>query len=297
MTPITPDMPLPRPSFAEVLAAYEEEVDAGRTPDRDQWLRDYPDCADQLRAHWENADRLKAAVAAPLVAAPPANFGDCRSLEKIGEGGIGLVYRVHDPHLDRDLAAKTLRPDRQDSPELARRFIEEARITGQLQHPGIAPVHALGETADGRPFFTMKLIRGRTLAQLLRDRTSPADDLLRFLKTFEQVCQTVAYVHSKGYIHRDLKPANIMVGAFGEVQVMDWGVAKALRRALTSAEDGGGDAQGVAGPARQAGTSFGSSGAEATAVDEPTAMSRQGQVMGTPAYMAPEQARGEVSAL
>src|SRR5262249_25072680 len=96
----------------------------------------------------------------------------------------------------------------------------------QLQHPGVPPVHEIGRMPDGRPFLAMKLIEGRTLADLLAERKSPSDDLPRFLMVIEQVCQTVAYAHSRSVIHRDLKPANVMVGAFGEVQVMDWGLAK-----------------------------------------------------------------------
>src|SRR5207253_10484558 len=110
-------------------------------------------------------------------------------------------------------------------------FIAEARVGSQLQHPAIVPVYELGRSADGRPFFTMKLVEGHTLAELLRDRSkdaTPLSDLPRLLGIFEQVCQAVAYAHSKGIGHRDLKPANVMVGAFGEVQVMDWGFAKVL---------------------------------------------------------------------
>src|SRR5262249_30803250 len=120
-------------------------------------------------------------------------------------------------------------------PDAVRRFVEEAQVIGQLQHPGIVPVHGLGRLPDGRPYFAMKLVQGRTLAELLAERESPvADasgspkDLPRFLAVFQQVCQAVAYAHSRGVIHRDLKPANVMVGAFAEVQVMDWGLAKVL---------------------------------------------------------------------
>ena len=119
-----------------------------------------------------------------------------------------------------------------DKPELIRRFLEEAQIGGQLQHPGIVPVYELGAFADGRPYFAMKLVKGRTLAELLAEsQDARPTDLPRFLSIFEQVCQTMAYAHARGVIHRDLKPSNVMVGAFGEVQVMDWGLAKVLPRA------------------------------------------------------------------
>src|SRR5205823_9733757 len=101
-------------------------------------------------------------------------------------------------------------------------------------HPGIVPVYELGEFPGDRRYFTMKLVKGRTLAALLDERATPADELPRFLKIFEQVCQTVAYAHSRRVIHRDLKPLNIMVGAFGEVQVMDWGLAKVMGKAAAN---------------------------------------------------------------
>ena len=109
---------------------------------------------------------------------------------------------------------------------MLQRFVEEAQIAGQLQHPGITPVYELGQFADKRPFFTMKLVKGQTLAALLAVRKDVTDDRTKFVGIFAQVCQTLAYAHARGVIHRDLKPSNVMVGAFGEVQVMDWGLAK-----------------------------------------------------------------------
>ena len=176
-------------------------------------------------------------------------------MQEIGRGGIGVVFRGRDRDLGRDLAVKVLREAYRDNPDARRRFVEEAQIGGQLQHPGIVPVYELGWFADRRPYFTMKLVKGRTLAALLRDRADPGQDLPRLLGVFEQVCQTVAYAHAQGVIHRDLKPANVMVGAFGEVQVMDWGLAKdaargqamqrtrrgrEIRRAVRSPQPGGG---------------------------------------------------------
>jgi hypothetical protein len=148
---------------------------------------------------------------------------------EIGRGGMGAVLKGHDPDLGRDLAVKVLLESHEDKPELVRRFVEEAQIGGQLQHPGIVPVYELGAFADRRPYFTMKLVKGRTLASLLALRESPAHDLPRFVSIFESICQTVAYAHARGVIHRDLKPSNVMVGSFGEVQVMDWGLAKILK--------------------------------------------------------------------
>jgi tetratricopeptide (TPR) repeat protein len=195
---------------------------------------------------------------------------------------MGEVLRGHDLHLGRDLAVKVLLPQHRDEPHLVQRFLAEARIHGRLQHPGIAPVHELGELPDHRPYFTMKLVEGRTLAVLLDQRAEPSHDLARFLTIFEQVCQAVGYAHSKGVIHRDLKPHNVMVGSFGEVQVMDWGLAKALDR------DRGGPAKASEGAVAPGRPGRGGDSGQAT---------QPGTVLGTPAYMAPEQARGEGHAL
>jgi len=147
---------------------------------------------------------------------------------EIARGGMGAVLRGRDTDLGRDLAVKVLLDAHKEKPEVGQRFIEEAQIGGQLQHPGIAPVYELGQFADQRPFFSMKLVKGDTLSKLLLDRDDATTDRSKLIGIFEQVCQTMAYAHSRGVIHRDLKPANIMVGAFGEVQVMDWGLAKVL---------------------------------------------------------------------
>src|ERR1700722_1963462 len=151
-----------------------------------------------------------------------------RVLGRIGKGGMGSVMRVHDPDLKRDLAVKVLREDYLGRSDLEHRFLGEAQITAQLQHPGIVPIHEVGRLPDGRPYLAMKLVQGRTLAELLAERPSPQHDLSRFVAIFEQICQAVAFAHSKHVIHRDLKPLNVMVGRFGEVQVMDWGLAKVL---------------------------------------------------------------------
>src|SRR5262249_26677864 len=152
------------------------------------------------------------------------------------------ILRGRDLRLGRELAVKVLLDAHRGDPSLLRRFQEEAQIGGQLQHPGVVPVYDLGRLADGSPYFTMKLVQGRTLAALLARRADPGQDRPRLLGIFLQVCQTVAYAHSKGVVHRDLKPANVMVGSFGEVLVMDWGLAKVLGERATAG----------AGPAPQA---------------------------------------------
>ena len=170
-----------------------------------------------------------------------------------------------------------------DNSDMVRRFVEEAQIGGQLQHPGIVPIYELGTFADRRPFFAMKLVKGDTLAQLLGARKGPGDELPRFLAIFESIAQTVAYSHARGVIHRDLKPSNVMVGSFGEVQVMDWGLAKVLPRGGVVDDEKSGkvtDQETVIATARSGSAD--------------TDLSRAGSAMGTPSYMAPEQARGEV---
>ncbi len=132
-----------------------------------------------------------------------AALGAAGRLEPLGRGGAGEVYPGEDPVLGRELAVKVLRPGHRGRAELERRFVGEARLGGRLGHPGVAPVHALGQLPDGRPYFTRKLVRGRTPAALLEKRSDPAADRPRLLKAFEQVCQTLAYAHSKGVIHRD----------------------------------------------------------------------------------------------
>src|SRR5262249_21651964 len=132
--------------------------------------------------------------------------------EEIARGGMGAVLRARDELLGRDLVVKVLREGYRNDPCMVHCFVREAQIVAQLQHPGIVPVHDLGKLADGRPFFTMKLVRGRTLAELLAEPASPAQDLTRFLTVFELVCQALAYAHARGVIHRDLKPADVMVG-------------------------------------------------------------------------------------
>jgi hypothetical protein len=203
---------------------------------------------------------------------------------ELARGGMGVILRGRDRDLGRELAIKVLRADHRDNAAMARRFVEEAQIGGQLQHPGVVPVYELGRLPDGRPYFTMRLVRGQTLAALLAARPDPAHDSMRFLVIFSQVCQAVAYAHACGVIHRDLKPANIMVGAFGEVRVMDWGLARVLRGR------GGQAGPPPANPDEQAPVRTvrtGPSGGDTQA----------GSVLGTPAYMAPEQARGEVGRL
>jgi tetratricopeptide (TPR) repeat protein/tRNA A-37 threonylcarbamoyl transferase component Bud32 len=195
------------------------------------------------------------------------------------QGGIGRVWLAHDEDLGRDVALKELRPDRGDSPTAAARFLEEAQITGQLEHPGIVPVYELVQPPDGRPCYAMRFVGGRTLADAIRDYHCKREAgeagplaLRELLTAFIGVCNAVAYAHSRGVLHRDLKPQNVALGDYGEVLVLDWGLA----RVQGTAEE----------PTSVLPVALGSESSR----DE----TRQGQVLGTPAYMAPEQAEGRL---
>ncbi|HEY7313789.1 MAG TPA: PAS domain S-box protein [Gemmataceae bacterium] len=196
-------------------------------------------------------------------------------------GGIGRVWLAHDSDLGRDVALKELRPERAEHAAYGARFLQEARITGQLEHPGIIPVYELIRPRDGQqPFYTMRFVKGRTLSEAARayhdKRLAGQADALELpvlLNAFVTVCNTVAYAHSRGVIHRDLKGQNVILGDFGEVVVLDWGLAKRVGRPE------------------------GETVAPAVVVEEAGADSGytvQGQALGTPAYMAPEQADGRL---
>lgn len=187
---------------------------------------------------------------------------------KLGQGGMAVVYLVRDRELDRPVALKVLQAGEPAS-QLAERMRSEARIIARLEHPGIVPVHDAGVLADGRVFYAMKWVRGQRLDEALAGQQSLADRL----RLFDKICESVAFAHAAGVVHRDLKPANIMVGPFGEVLVMDWGVAKILPSAAPSK-----DLPAACAPLSGAGT-------------------QHGAVLGTPGYMAPEQARGDSEAV
>lgn len=207
--------------------------------------------------------------------AAPERIGRYPVSEMLGQGGIGVILRAHDPELGRELAVKLLRPEHADDAVLKAKFVDEARLCSSLQHPGVVPIYEIEYDEGGRPFFTMKVIEGATLHSMLAQRESPEADRARFLRYFEQVCETLSYAHARGIVHRDVKPGNVMVGAFGEVQVLDWGFAIELSSpaSVPEASDVGGDRHGE----KESGSRV--------------------RILGTPSYMAPEQARGDVEAI
>lgn len=224
-------------------------------------------------------DRLRAAADAPDLGGTGYVL-----LDKLGAGGMGGVYRVRDTALDREVALKVL-GIADSSGEFGARLLREAKIIAQLEHPGIVPVHDVGTLSDGRVFYTMKLVQGRRLDQQ-RDELG---GLPKRLRTFQKICEAVSFAHAHHVLHRDLKPQNIMVGPFGEVLVMDWGLAKLLdaeSSAATGEMVSKSPAQFVALP-----------GDDATVAEDSESETAHGVVLGTPGYMAPEQARGEIEAI
>lgn len=192
---------------------------------------------------------------------------------------MGIVYVARDEMFDREVAVKVLRGRYAANAVAARRFLDEAKIGGQLQHPAIPPIHEVGELPDGRPFLAMKLIKGQTLDELLEGRSDPTMQLANLVAHFEKVCEGVGYAHAHRVIHRDLKPANIMVGSFGEVQVMDWGLAKILP---------------LPGETTVEGDPLETLGTEIRSTRDESDVTQAGSLLGTPAYMPPEQAIGAV---
>ncbi|HXI51962.1 MAG TPA: protein kinase, partial [Candidatus Saccharimonadales bacterium] len=214
---------------------------------------------------------------------PTSPGADRYALTKLhATGGIGRVWMARDSQMGRDVALKELRPEQADDAVLRARFLREAQITGQLEHPGIVPVYELARRPDtGRPFYTMRLVKGRTLSEAAeayhQKRAAGQADPVEFstlLYAFVVVCKTIAYAHSRGVIHRDLKGQNVVIGDFGEVVVLDWGLAKLVDQSEADFE-----------------TSAVSMDHQET---ERLDLTRHGDALGTPAYMAPEQAGGRL---
>ncbi len=211
-----------------------------------------------------------------LAAAPPDFHGTkYRVLNELARGGMGTVYLAEDTELNRQVAIKVLNTaelNNELTSDLRERMIREAQIIARLEHPGIVPVHDVSVLPDGRVFYAMKYVRGDRLDEY----AAKVDSLKDRLRKFQAVCDAVAFAHAHGVIHRDLKPQNIMIGSFGEVLVLDWGVAKILRK-------------------REPQPSVVSLEAD-TLIKNPGDTSH-GTVIGTRNYMSPEQARGEIDQL
>jgi eukaryotic-like serine/threonine-protein kinase len=309
------------------FARYVERVRAGEAVDFDAVCRQQPGLAVELRRlrdawlHGAGASptseaSLSARICslvgkdvyahvAPDVALDAAReaagdgesrIGRYRVRKEVARGGQGAILDVYDEDLRRHLAMKVVLGEGEQgadrapvsslAPRTLGRFLEEAQVTAQLDHPGIVPVHELGLDAEGRVYFTMRLVKGEDLSTIYAKtrRGEGGWSRTRALNVLVRVCEAMAYAHHKGVIHRDLKPANVMVGSFGEVYVMDWGLARVLERA--EGRDMRLDPRALA------------SRAPSSELDGEDALcTMDGDVVGTPAYMPPEQALGEIERL
>ena len=311
---------------AEVLAGFLAEIEAGREPDLEALCAAHPEIAVELRrahATWQRVagvlpgarapgvvERVRGLVAASTDRAAQSAWQSvldrlearARSASRyatkgrLGAGGMGEVLEVWDQDLKRDVAMKVIRGEVADSPQRLERavgrFLDEAQVTGQLDHPGIVPVHELGIDERGQLYFTMKRVRGRTLREVFADVREQRDDwtITRALGVLSKICDAVAFAHSKGVVHRDLKPDNIMTGRFGEAYVMDWGLARVMDRPERT------DVEIVDGALRSADDVELARDRAAVAGDDPSSplLTRDGDVVGTAAYMSPEQALGDL---
>jgi formylglycine-generating enzyme required for sulfatase activity/tRNA A-37 threonylcarbamoyl transferase component Bud32 len=293
--------------FADLIARH----DGGETVDFERELRSPPELAGELallHANWQRLRGLLESVragASEIHSAEDEAGGralrlDARTqglldllarfrgsepryevLGEIARGGMGIVLRVREKGVERELALKRMFSPEELTPELRplraqllRRLLEEALVLARLDHPAIVPLHELGVDAEGRAYFTMPLVRGRTLAEIfvLAREGREGWSVARALGLLQRICEALSFAHSLGIVHRDLKPANVMVGRFGELQVMDWGLARSQQGPRLGAESL------AAGPG---------------ALDGDAALTLGGDVLGTPAYMAPEQALGQ----
>lgn len=212
-----------------------------------------------------------------------SKIGDYKLGDEIAKGGMGSILEAEDPSLRRTVAMKVLLPQVEGSGEAQQRFIREATVLGRLEHPNIVPIHEMGRGEDGRHYYTMKLVKGRTLYAILSaiskgdEATIKYYSLSRLLTIFSRVCDAIAFTHFNGIVHRDLKPDNIMVGEFGEVLVMDWGVAK------------------VVGDKIQENAELARASERQDIPEVPDDLTLDGAVVGTPHYMSPEQATGKLA--
>ena len=224
----------------------------------------------------------------------PREHGDkYRLVDEIARGGMGIIQKIWDGDLQRYLAkkvilARTGGEEAEVDPVMLARFLEEAQISGQLEHPGIVPVHEVGVDEEGHVFFTMQLVKGRELTEIfeLVRREREGWSTTRALGVILKVCEAMAYAHDKGVIHRDLKPANVMVGRFGEVYVMDWGLAHVLGDRSKRKSNRSSTTMLTLDYAREQADGAGDS-----------MRTMDGDVIGTPTYMSPQQARGRISEL
>ncbi len=235
-----------------------------------------PSLARQVRGSRVDTAPVVSGVGGPI----PSGLGTAGGFERfsdlreLGSGGMGSVLEAYDPLTRRRVAIKVMKVKRGPQSAGSRRFLREGRVTAQLEHPNIVPVYEVGYTSSDQVYFAMRRVEGRTMAEVLEQPASERPGLARLLRDFLKVCEAVSYAHARGVVHRDLKPANVMYGPFGEILVLDWGLAKIL-------------------------DALGEEGVEWADPDDPhpedLLMTRPGAVIGTVLYMSPEQATGDTS--
>jgi tetratricopeptide (TPR) repeat protein/tRNA A-37 threonylcarbamoyl transferase component Bud32 len=286
-----------------LLAEYEVLRDGGSPQTPEELCRDCPDLLEEFRKQLRvlaSADAFLGAsdggeakpdlpgeegIEGPLPAA--TRF---RVLRPHARGGLGEVLVAQDEQLRRPVALKRLHRWHMRDPHRRQRFLREAELTCRLEHPSIVPVHAIGQDADGRPFYAMRLVEGETLDEAIRRYHAEAASRLdlsarhlafrQLLQRFVAVCHTIAFAHSRGVIHRDIKPGNIVLGPFGDTMVVDWGLAKDVKDPETAMPDADRTGASATPPSPDAG------------LPAAPAATRPGAILGTPAYMSPEQAQG-----
>jgi len=314
-------------SANSVFAGWLERRESGQEADFDALCREHASLGPRLRTlhgHWlrfreawprgagvdssrrdgaETGSRLASSVRERLLELEPrrTEAGRYEVGEEVGRGGMGAVLQVWDRGLRRHLAMKVMlehcvvSDGASPSADLRQlsRFLDEAQVTGQLDHPGVVPVHELGIDAEGHVYFTMKLVEGTTLREVMEEsaRGEGGWTLVRVLGVIQRVCDAMRYAHAKGIIHRDLKPANVMVGRYGETYVMDWGLAHRLdlaqgRDIRPRPEPGSPEPGGIV-----------VDGDGSSSELDASLRTMEGDVLGTPAYMPPEQARGDLAAM
>ena len=293
-----PRPPSPQPTAEALVADFLDRVEAGGDEDFEAFCALHPATAPALRkihVRWQAMTRAfthlsqdtsarQAATPSPgvvdlkqRIASPGGRLARYALREEIARGAMGRIVSAWDEELRREVALKIHRGALDDHRQ-QRRFLEEAQIAAQLDHPGIVAVHELGVDDAGRPFFAMQRVRGQDLGQILTAVHSGSDDWsrTRVLSVLLRVCEAMAFAHEKGVVHRDLKPANIMVGRFGETYVMDWGLAHVQTASAPATEE-----------------AVATLRATIHREDADSALlTHHGDVIGTPAYMAPEQAAG-----
>jgi WD40 repeat protein/tRNA A-37 threonylcarbamoyl transferase component Bud32 len=261
-----------------IFVEYSARRERGQPPPHEEFFVRFPQWRSELQRQFQIDELLDEPpqVHEGQVATAGSRF---RIVRLLARGGIGQVMRALDTELNREVAIKELQPAHADDEAIRERFLREAEITGKLEHPGIVPVYGLGSDAQGRPFYAMRLVRGQSFQEATREfhqrgglsHRFAGVEFQKLLRRFLHVCETVTFAHSRGIIHRDLKPANILLGPFGETLVVDWGLARA------SSADGLQVGEAPAAPVAHWSS-------ELTQVS--------GQLIGTPAFMSPEQALG-----